>query len=43
MTLLINEGKKAKHEFLKDGTLPNPTTTDNAKFKIVLTIIRRLL
>uniref|UniRef100_A0A6T6GTJ7 Adenosylhomocysteinase n=1 Tax=Craspedostauros australis TaxID=1486917 RepID=A0A6T6GTJ7_9STRA len=43
MTLLIHEGKKAEDLFLKDGTLPDPTTTDNAEFKIVLTIIKRLL
>jgi adenosylhomocysteinase len=43
MTLLIHEGKKAEDAFLKDGTLPDPTTTDNAEFKIVLTIIKRLL
>ena len=36
MTLLIHEGKKAEDEFLKDGTLPDPTSTDNAKFKIAL-------
>merc|ERR1711957_1109489 len=27
----------------KDGTLPDPTSTDNAEFKIVLTIVKRLL
>ena len=43
MTLLIHEGKKAEDAFLKDGTLPDPESTDNAEFKIVLTIIRRLL
>jgi len=43
MTLLIHEGKKAEDLFLKDGTLPDPTSTDNAEFKIVLTIIKRLL
>jgi len=43
MTLLIHEGKKAEDAFLKDGTLPDPTSTDNAEFKIVLTIIKRLL
>jgi len=43
MTLLIHEGKKAEDQFLKDGTLPDPSSTDNAEFKIVLTIIRRLL
>merc|ERR1712085_245727 len=43
MTLLIHEGKKAEDVFLKDGTLPDPSSTDNAEFKIVLTIIKRLL
>ena len=43
MTLLIHEGKKAEDLFLKDGTLPDPTSTDNAEFKIVLAIIRRIL
>merc|ERR1712137_5991 len=28
---------------LKDGTLPDPASTDNAEFKIVLSIIKRLL
>jgi len=43
MTLLIHEGKKAEDLFLKDGTLPDPSSTDNAEFKIVLTIVKRLL
>jgi len=43
MTLLIHEGKKAEDLFLADGTLPDPTSTDNAEFKIVLTIIKRIL
>lgn len=43
MTLLIHEGKKAEDLFLKDGTLPDPTSTDNAEMKIVLTILKRLL
>ncbi len=43
MTLLIHEGKKAEDQFAKDGTLPDPSSTDNAEFKIVLTIIKRLL
>merc|ERR1711935_289519 len=38
-----HEGKKAEDAFLKDGTLPDPTSTENAEFKIVLTIIKRLL
>lgn len=43
MTLLIHEGKKAEDLFLKDGTLPDPSSTDNAEMKIVLTILKRLL
>ncbi|KAL7534945.1 hypothetical protein ACHAWF_005005 [Thalassiosira exigua] len=41
MTLLIHEGKKAEVAFSKDGTLPDPSSTDNEEFKIVLTIIKR--
>jgi len=43
MTLLIHEGKKAEDLYEKDGSLPDPNSTDNAEFKIVLSIIRRLL
>jgi len=43
MTLIIHEGKKAEDLFNANGTLPDPSSTDNAEFKIVLTIIRRLL
>merc|ERR1712045_635235 len=43
MTLLIHEGKKAEDQYAKDKTLPDPSSTDNAEFKIVLTIIKRLL
>jgi len=43
MTLLIHEGKKAEDLFLANGTLPDPESTDNAEFKIVLSIIKRLL
>ena len=43
MTLLVHEGFKAEDAYAKDGTLPDPTSTDNAEFKIVLTIIRREL
>merc|ERR1712071_395621 len=38
-----HEGKKAEDAFLKDGTLPDPSSTENAEFKIVLTIIKRIL
>eukprot|EP00177_Eucheuma_denticulatum_P005893 GFKZ01010733.1.p1 GENE.GFKZ01010733.1~~GFKZ01010733.1.p1 ORF type:complete len:492 (+),score=81.95 GFKZ01010733.1:290-1765(+) len=39
-TLLIHEGFKAEVLFEKDGTLPDPESTDNAEFKIVLKTIR---
>ncbi|KAG2444188.1 hypothetical protein HYH02_009126 [Chlamydomonas schloesseri] len=39
-TLLIHEGLKAEAAYAKDGTLPNPDSTDNAEFKIVLGLIR---
>jgi len=41
MTLLVHEGKKAEDLFAKDGTLPDPESTTNAEFKIVLGIIKR--
>eukprot|EP00898_Chlorokybus_atmophyticus_P003016 jgi/Chlat1/3715/Chrsp251S00282 len=40
MTLLIHEGYRAEEEFAKDGTVPDPESTDNAEFKIVLRIIK---
>ena len=43
MTLLVHEGWKAENAYAKDGTLPDPSSTDNAEFKIVLTIIKRTL
>lgn len=39
-TLLIHEGFKAEIAFEKDGTLPDPESTDNAEFKLVLRTIR---
>ena len=36
-TLLIHEGNKAEDPPLKDGTIPEPRSTDNAEFKIVQT------
>ncbi|MQL98972.1 hypothetical protein Taro_031684 [Colocasia esculenta] len=38
-TLLIHEGIKAE-EFEKTGKLPDPSSTDNAEFQIVLGLIR---
>lgn len=43
MTLLIHEGVKAEKKFAEDGTLPDPNSTDNAEFKIVLALIAREL
>ncbi|XP_020240080.1 adenosylhomocysteinase-like [Cajanus cajan] len=39
-TLLIHEGVKAEELYEKTGQLPDPASTDNAEFQIVLTIIR---
>ncbi|KDO43195.1 hypothetical protein CISIN_1g011464mg [Citrus sinensis] len=39
-TLLIHEGVKAEEIYEKTGKLPDPASTDNAEFQIVLTIIR---
>ncbi|KAA0154129.1 hypothetical protein FNF27_04317 [Cafeteria roenbergensis] len=43
MTLLIHEGVKAEKAYEKDGTLPDPSSTTNAEFKLILTIIAREL
>lgn len=42
-TLLIHEGVKAEAAFAKDGTVPDPDSTDNPEFHIVLKIIKRTL
>ena len=39
MTLLVHWGDL----FFKDGTIPDPISTENAEFKIVQTIIKRQL
>lgn len=39
-TLLIHEGKKFEEQYAKDKSLPDPSTTDNAEFKIVLGLLR---
>jgi len=38
-TLLIHEGVKAEAEFKKSGKLPDPASTDDKEFKIVLKLI----
>ncbi|OMO58055.1 Adenosylhomocysteinase [Corchorus capsularis] len=40
ITLLIHEGVKAEEVYEKTRQLPDPASTDNAEFQIVLTIIR---
>ena len=40
VTMLIHEGYKAEIAFKKDGTLPDPDSTENPEFKIVLSLIR---
>ena len=42
-TLMIHEGIKAEQEFKKLGTLPDPTSTKNKEFQIVLRLLRRNL
>lgn len=43
MTLLIHEGVKAEKKYAEDGSLPDPNSTDNAEFKIVLSVLARVL
>jgi len=40
-TLLIHEGVKAEKAFEKDGTLPDPDSTENEEFKVVLALLRQ--
>jgi len=42
-TLLIHEGLKAEAAFKKDGTKPDPSSTEDAEFKIVLKLLRNTL
>ncbi|MGP1346776.1 MAG: adenosylhomocysteinase [Phycisphaerales bacterium] len=39
-TMLIHEGVKAEIAYEKDGTLPDPESTDNDEFKVVLSLLR---
>jgi adenosylhomocysteinase len=39
-TLLIHEGVKAEEEYERSGIIPDPFSTDNAEFRIVLRIIK---
>ena len=42
-TIMIHEGIKAEAEFKKLGTLPNPESTTNKEFKIVLALLKQQL
>jgi adenosylhomocysteinase len=42
-TLLIHEGVKAEAAYKADKTLPDPSSTDDPEFKIVLTLLREVL
>ncbi|MCB9848933.1 MAG: adenosylhomocysteinase [Phycisphaeraceae bacterium] len=42
-TLLIHEGYKAEQAYARDGSLPNPDSTKNPEFKIVLKTIKAKL
>ena len=37
------EGQKAELAYKKDGTIPDPSSTDNPEFKLVLSIIKQSL
>merc|ERR1711884_959366 len=42
-TLLIHKGKEFEAKFAQDGSLPDPTTTDNAEFKVILQLLKDLI
>ena len=42
-TLLIHMGKEAEDAFAKDGSLPDPESTDNEEVKVILTLLRNRL
>merc|ERR1711868_364779 len=39
-TLLIHKGKEYEEKFAKDGSLPDPASTDNAEFKCILQLLK---
>merc|ERR1711959_276007 len=39
-TLLIHKGKELEEKFAKDGSLPDPNSTDNPEFKCVLQTLK---
>merc|ERR1711887_513460 len=39
-TLLIHKGKELEEKFAKDGSLPDPNSTENPEFKCVLQVLK---
>merc|ERR1711979_26647 len=39
-TLLIHKGKEYEEKFAKDGSLPDPNSTDNAEMKCILQLLK---
>merc|ERR1711981_1307763 len=39
-TLLIHKGKEFEEKFAKDGSLPDPASTTNAEFKVILQLLK---
>merc|ERR1719424_825835 len=39
-TLLIHKGKEFEEKYAKDGSLPDPASTDNAEFKCILQLLK---
>jgi len=39
-TLLMHKGKDFEEKYAKDGSLPNPESTDNAEFKCILQLLK---
>merc|ERR1712036_193657 len=39
-TLLMHGGKEYEEKFAKDGSLPDPASTDNAEFKVILEVLK---
>merc|ERR1711915_30481 len=39
-TLLIHKGKEFEEKYAKDGSLPDPNSTDNAEYKGILQLLR---
>jgi len=39
-TLLVHKGKEFEGKFAADGSLPDPSSTDNAEFKCILQLIK---